>query len=211
MLADSVLCASGAYFANSPREMGIRTADGTLLLIMTVLKGVTRRVSYRPSKLISAVLTIWAQDIDCRSDIYRNLEVTSYGWRGATVGILGMGNIGIRVADMATSLGMKVVYSNRRKVPNVPYEHMAKEEMYKVVDVLVVLTPLTDETTGMLNKDEFAKMRDGIMIVNVGESESRHQPLLLPAHVVKPEAKSSKRTTWLKHWKVEKVSLKRVR
>lgn len=121
-----------------------------------------------------------------------------------------MGNIGIRVADMATSLGMKVVYSNRRKVPGVPYEHMAKEEMYKVVDVLVVLTPLTEETTGLLNKDEFAKMRDGIMIVNVGESESPSQGPSHSAHVVKPEAKSSKRTTWLKHWKVEKVSLKRV-
>jgi hypothetical protein len=42
-----ILAWSGAYFANSPREMGIRTADGTLLLIMTVLKGVTRRVSSR--------------------------------------------------------------------------------------------------------------------------------------------------------------------
>lgn len=52
-----ILAWSGAYFANSPREMGIRTADGTLLLIMTVLKGVTRRVSPRLPSLRVTLLT----------------------------------------------------------------------------------------------------------------------------------------------------------
>lgn len=104
----------------------------------------------------------------------------TYGWRGATIGILGMGNIGIRVADMATSMGMKVVYSNRRKVLKVPYEHMSREEMYKVVDVLVVLTPLTEETKGLLNKEEFAKMRNGIMIVNVGELQPNQRHIVSP-------------------------------
>lgn len=131
-----------------------------------------------PGRLADNPLT--GQDLDCRNGTYRHPEVITYGWRGATIGILGMGNIGIRVADMATSMGMKVVYSNRRKVPNVPYEHMSREEMYKVVDVLVVLTPLTEETKGLLNKEGFAKMRDGIMIVNVGKLGPNQRHIVSP-------------------------------
>ena len=88
------------------------------------------------------------------------------------MGIIGLGNIGAQVATMAQYLGFKVIYSNRHKSEEEDFEFVSRDELYKRADVVLLLTPLTDETRGMINTDSIAQMKDGVIIVNVCEWRS---------------------------------------
>ena len=74
--------------------------------------------------------------------------------------------------------GMTVIYSNRHAIPDSPYEYVDLDTLYARADLLVVLAPLTEETRGMINDESIGKMKDGAMVVNVGESAS--SPMLWP-------------------------------
>ena len=117
----------------------------------------------------SRTATHLAQDHACRAGQWRTPSVPGHDWRTSTIGIIGLGNIGHQVATMASSLGIKVIYHNRTIVPNAPFEYVPLDELYKRADVVVPLTPLTEETVGLINTDSIAKMKDGVMIVNTCE------------------------------------------
>lgn len=87
-----------------------------------------------------------------------------------TLGIIGIGNIGSIVSSRAQGLKMKVIAYD----PFITEEHAAEleielvtlDELYKRADFISIHTPLNNDTKGLLNKDTFAKMKDGVMIVN---------------------------------------------
>lgn len=144
---------SGAMYANSPLAVGQRTADGALMLLLSAMRGLT------------------AQDLSVRSGRWKDTSVRTVNWREATVGILGLGNIGQQLARMCGDLGMKVIYHNRSRKPDVPFEWVQTvEELYARSDCLVLTCPLNESTRGMINRQAIEKMKDGVIIVNIGES-----------------------------------------
>ena len=66
-------------------------------------------------------------------------------------------------------IGMKVIYNNRHELPHSKYDYVDLDTLYSRADVLVILAPLTEETRGMINDESIGKMKDGVMVVNVGE------------------------------------------
>jgi len=78
---------------------------------------------------------------------------------GKTLGLLGFGKIGSIVADRARGLKMRVI-------EQAGFESVSLEELYKQVDYITVHVPKIKKTIGMLNKDAFAQMKDGVMIIN---------------------------------------------
>jgi len=148
------LMSSGAYFANCPLEVGRRTADATIALLLNITRGLS------------------TQFLSARAGNWRDPTARAIDWRGATLGIIGLGNIGAQVATMAQYLGFKVIYSNRHKSEEEDFEFVSRDELYKRADVVLLLTPLTDETRGMINTDSIAQMKDGVIIVNVCEWRS---------------------------------------
>ena len=88
---------------------------------------------------------------------------------GKTLGIIGFGNIGQKVAGIAASFGMKIVYYSRTR-----YEHLENEavsyreldELLAVSDVISLHCPLTSETEGLINIDAISKMKNGAIIIN---------------------------------------------
>ena len=70
---------------------------------------------------------------------------------------------------MCSFLGMKVIYYNRSK-SSTQFEYVTKEELYERSDVVLVLTPLTEETRHLINKESLGMMKDGVILVNVCES-----------------------------------------
>jgi lactate dehydrogenase-like 2-hydroxyacid dehydrogenase len=85
------------------------------------------------------------------------------------IGIIGMGNIGSLLANMCASLGMKIIYSNRRPKPSSPHEYVTLDELYRRSDAIVLTCPLTEETRYLINKDSLGRMKDGVVLVNVGK------------------------------------------
>lgn len=96
------------------------------------------------------------------------MSVRSIDWRGATVGIVGLGNIGQQVATMCAALGMKIVYTSRSRKAGLPFEHVSLEELLARSDCVVLCCILNEETRGLMNAERFAKMKEGSVLVNVG-------------------------------------------
>jgi D-3-phosphoglycerate dehydrogenase len=94
---------------------------------------------------------------------------------GKTLGIIGCGNIGSIVADRALGLKMKVVASDPFLTPEraeaLGVEKVELDELYERADIITMHTPLTDQTANLLNAKTFAKMRDGVLIVNCARGE----------------------------------------
>ncbi|MBQ6846779.1 MAG: phosphoglycerate dehydrogenase [Oscillospiraceae bacterium] len=93
--------------------------------------------------------------------------------QGKTLGVIGLGAIGVLVANAAEKLGMKVLGYD-------PYLSVAAawsvsrsirhctdlNEIYENCDYITIHVPATPTTTGMINKDSLAKMKDGVRILN---------------------------------------------
>jgi glyoxylate reductase len=89
---------------------------------------------------------------------------------GATLGIVGLGTIGLAVAKRAQVSGMRVIYSNR----NARGDDATTGAAYRPFDALlaeadcvVLLVPLSDETRGMFGDAQFARMKPAATLVNV--------------------------------------------
>ena len=88
---------------------------------------------------------------------------------GMTFGIIGLGNIGRRVADIAKAFGCHVIYystSGRNSQPG--YERVSFEELLAKSDIVSVHAPLDENTKGLMNKAAFAKMKPSAIFLNVG-------------------------------------------
>ncbi|HAH38746.1 MAG TPA: phosphoglycerate dehydrogenase [Algoriphagus sp.] len=84
---------------------------------------------------------------------------------GKTLGILGMGNIGKKVARIADALGMQVCYWSAEK-EDVPYPMLSFEEVLKNSDVLSLHLPLTPQTSNLINAEAIGKMKEGALLIN---------------------------------------------
>lgn len=106
---------------------------------------------------------------------------------GATIGIFGMGRIGEAVARRAKGFSMKVLYSNRSRREDVErelgVEYRAKQELLREADYVVVLTPLTPETKGLIGAEELALMKPTACIINVSRGGTVDEEALYQALV----------------------------
>ncbi|HEX3584114.1 MAG TPA: hydroxyacid dehydrogenase, partial [Thermoanaerobaculia bacterium] len=87
---------------------------------------------------------------------------------GKTLGIIGLGRIGTRLTIRAKAFGMRVIaydpYISDSVFERVAAEKVTLDQLLAQADVITVHTPLTDETRGMIQAPEFAKMKDGVMV-----------------------------------------------
>jgi len=89
---------------------------------------------------------------------------------GKILGVLGMGRIGGEVARRAVAFGMRVMaydpYITPSRAKALQVELASLEDIYVSADFITVHMPMTDETSGMLNKDTFAKMKPSVRLLN---------------------------------------------
>lgn len=86
--------------------------------------------------------------------------------KGKTLGIIGLGNIGSRVAELALGIGMKVVAYNRspKNVPGVKMKSL--DEVLKEADAISLHLIDSKEAEGMISGKQLQKMKDEVIIVN---------------------------------------------
>jgi D-3-phosphoglycerate dehydrogenase / 2-oxoglutarate reductase len=103
-----------------------------------------------------------------------------------TLGVLGFGRIGQQVARRAVGLGMRVVaydpYVARERYRELGAEHAeTPEDVFAAADFLTLHLPLTPETRDSIGAEAFARMRDGVRIVNAARGELLDEEALLEA------------------------------
>lgn len=123
----------------------------------------------------------WANTLEC--DVAKQVEKGKKAFGGTeisgkTLGIIGLGAIGRKVAVAAAALGMKIVGYDpflspaaAKELPEGTEIVSSPEEIYPVADYITLHVPLTDATRQMINADSVAKMRDGVVILNMARGE----------------------------------------
>jgi phosphoglycerate dehydrogenase-like enzyme len=108
---------------------------------------------------------------------------------GKVVGIIGYGDIGRAVAERVRPLGMRVL-ALRRNTSQVKerdalvekvYAPEERKELLSLSDYVVIATPLTPETRGLIGEAEFAAMKPTAVVINVGRGTVIQEPALLQA------------------------------
>jgi D-3-phosphoglycerate dehydrogenase len=88
-----------------------------------------------------------------------------------TLGLIGAGAIATEVAKRALGFGMKVIAYDPFLSTHPVAALKTLDEVLAQSDVISIHTPLTDQTKGMFNKEAFAKMKDGVMIINTARGK----------------------------------------
>ena len=88
--------------------------------------------------------------------------------QGKTYGLLGCGNIGVHTAEIARALGMQVITYDARPsdAGRAVAEYVTLDELFAQSDVLGLQMPLFPFNTGIINRENIAKMKDGVIIIN---------------------------------------------
>ena len=154
---------------NTPEVLTDATAEIGILLIL----GACRRASEGIQG---------AKDADWKwsADYLIGKQLT-----GARLGILGMGRIGQKIANIAKSLGMVVHYHNRSKLSSEKEQgsiyHDNLKSLMEVSDVLSVCCPASKETINLINKETLEYLPKGAVVTNVARGDIVDDEALIDA------------------------------
>ena len=88
---------------------------------------------------------------------------------GMTWGIIGLGAIGKKVADIAKAFGCRVIYySTSGENDNKNYERVSFDTLLSEADIVSIHAPLTEQTKSLMNAEAFQKMKKSAILINVG-------------------------------------------
>ncbi len=144
----------GIVVANAPESNVVTAAEHTMALLLALARNI-------PQAYVSLTGGKWERSKFSGVELYEK-----------TLGILGFGRIGQLVAQRARGFGMRVLAFD----PFVSAERYRElgvdkaggpDELYAQADFITVHLPKTPETEGFVNADAFAKMRDGVRVLNV--------------------------------------------
>ena len=120
----------------------------------------------------------WVQEHEEDGDIAKQAEKAKKAFAGCELegkklGVIGLGAIGILVANAATNLGMQVYgydpylsVDAAWKLSRSIYHAKTTEEIFKECDYITIHVPALDSTKGMINKDAISLMKEGVVVLN---------------------------------------------
>ncbi|XP_074061050.1 glyoxylate/hydroxypyruvate reductase B-like [Macrotis lagotis] len=166
-----MIASFGVKLANTPHAVTNSTADMGMALL-----------------LASARRILEGNEITTSSDT-KHFDVNWMGQEvtGSTLGIIGMGNIGYKVAQRAKAFEMKILYHNRnrRKVEDeqaVGAHYCSKlDELLKQSDFVILVLNLTPQTHKFIGKRELGLMKPTAILINIGRGQLVDQDALVEA------------------------------
>jgi D-3-phosphoglycerate dehydrogenase / 2-oxoglutarate reductase len=144
----------GIVVANAPQSNVVTAAEHTMALLLALARNV-------PQAHASLTSGKWERSKFSGVELYEK-----------TLGIIGFGRIGQLVAQRARGFGMRVLafdpYVSAERYRELGAEKAASsDEVCEQSDFITIHLPKTPETEGWMNAEQFAKMRDGVRILNV--------------------------------------------
>ena len=104
-----------------------------------------------------------------RSGMFTDPNWNWWELSGKTIGIIGMGNIGMKVAGIAEAFGMKVCYYSTSGTGHcTEYPCLSLEELLKTSDIVSIHAPLNERTLNLIGKEQLSLMKPEAYLVNAG-------------------------------------------
>lgn len=142
----------GVVVMNTPTGNVVTTAEHAIAMMMSLTRNI-------PQGTLSLKRGQWEKKKLQGREVFNK-----------TLGVIGFGKIGSIVADRAKGLRMQVVvydpFVAPQQIEKTGFESVTLDELYRRSDYISVHVPKLNETTGLLNRAAFEKMKDGVMIVN---------------------------------------------
>ena len=149
--------ARGVVVMNTPFGNAITTAEHAIALMFALAREI-------PAADHSTQSGKWEKNR------FMGMELT-----GKTLGIIGCGNIGSRVAERAIGLRMRVIaydpYLTPDRATELGVEKVDLDQLLVRADIVTLHTPLTDQTRNILDKNAFARMKKGVFVINCARGE----------------------------------------
>lgn len=143
---------NGIVVLNTPDVNTISTAEHTISMLLSLSRNI-------PQAVASLKAGKWERGKFVGTEV-----------QGKTLGVIGMGRIGAEVVQRAQAFQMRVLafdpFMSPERATKLKVEIAEIDRIFKESDYITVHTPLTSETRGLVNKEAFAKMKDGVRIVN---------------------------------------------
>jgi glyoxylate reductase len=157
--------------SNTPGVLSAATADTAFLLMLAT----SRKAFYLHKKIIKGEWGFFEPTADLGIEL-----------NGATLGIYGLGKIGMEMAKKcAGAYGMKVIYHNRNRNEEAEKElgatYVSFADLLAKSDVLSVHTALTPETEGKFDLNAFKQMKTNVIFVNTSRGKVHNESDLLLA------------------------------
>jgi phosphoglycerate dehydrogenase-like enzyme len=165
---------SDVVVTNSREVHGPVVAEHVMALIFALAKKI-------PQAAVLQQKHIWGQEAIWNEGA-RPREIA-----GATLGLIGVGSIGRRVAQMASAVGMRVIAVREHVEKGSPagveavLAPSALDEMLKQCDYVVLAAPLIAATHGLINADRLAMMKPEACLINVGRGPQVDEAALVEA------------------------------
>ncbi len=166
----AVAAAAGVWLTNTPGILAETTADLAFGLLLDAARNLT------------------ASDRDTRAGGWRAWSPTAFlgaDVHGATLGIVGAGEIGSAVARRARGFGMRILYTARGPKPALEAETSARmtslEELLAESDFVTVHVPLTPQTRHLIGAREFGLMKPSAIFINTARGTVIDQTALVEA------------------------------
>ena len=152
--------ARGVLVMNTPGGNAISVAEHTLAL------------------MLAAARSIPAASESTKAGKWEKKKFLGTELNAKTLGIIGLGNIGLLVARRARPFGMKLLAYDPFVNPEIArdrgVEMVTLDELYAASDYISLHLSLNENTRNLLNKEAFAKMKDGVRIINCARGELIH-------------------------------------
>lgn len=168
------LIESDVVLTNSTEVHGPVVAEHVIALIFALAKKI-------PQAAIQQQKRVWGQEAMWNPSPHIR-EIA-----GATVGLIGVGSIGRRVAQMASALGMRVIAMREHVEKGNPegvetvFSTSQIDDLLRQTDYVVVAAPLTPATENLINADRLAAMKPEACLINVGRGPQVNEQALLEA------------------------------
>jgi lactate dehydrogenase-like 2-hydroxyacid dehydrogenase len=146
--------ARSVVVTNTPDVLNDEVADTTIALLLNAIRQFPQAETWlRQGRWVSE----------------GNFPLTPLTLRGRTVGIYGLGRIGLAIAKRLEGFGVEIVYHTRSKREGLAYRYYPSlMEMASAVDTLIAIVPKTDETYKTINAEVLAALGPTGVLVNVG-------------------------------------------
>src|SRR2546428_2200855 len=146
------------------------TARG-ILVINAPTANILSATEHTMAMLLALCRNIPEADASVKRGEWNRSKFLGIELSGKVLGVIGLGRIGTRVTTRARAFGMRVIaydpYIAQTVGEKVGADMMSLDELFGQADVITVHTPLSDETRGMIGANEIAKMKDGVITLNI--------------------------------------------
>jgi D-3-phosphoglycerate dehydrogenase / 2-oxoglutarate reductase len=120
--------------------------------------------------LLSLCRNVPVANASLKAGEWKRAPFTGYEVKGKTVGIIGLGKVGGRVASRCKAFEAEVIaydpYIAEKRGEELGVKLVTLEEIIRYADIITVHTPLNAETRAIINAGHFPKMKDGVIIIN---------------------------------------------